>query len=40
MVHGGATLEGRVDMGDKVIVNIKTFVDGHNPPDRVLETEY
>jgi glyoxylate reductase len=37
---GSATLEGRVDMGDKVIVNIKTFVDGHNPPDRVLETEY
>ncbi len=37
---GSATLEGRVDMGDKVIVNIKTFVDGHNPPDRVLETMY
>ena len=31
-----ATLEGRVDMGDKVIVNIKTFMDGHRPPDRVL----
>ena len=37
---GSATLEGRVDMGDKVIVNIKPFVDGHNPPDRVLETMY
>ena len=30
-----ATLEGRVDMGEKVIVNIKTFLDGHAPPDRV-----
>ncbi len=35
---GSATLEGRIDMGEKVIVNIKTFADGHNPPDRVLET--
>ncbi|MCZ8317159.1 D-glycerate dehydrogenase [Phreatobacter sp.] len=33
---GSATVEGRVDMGDKVIVNIKTFMDGHKPPDRVL----
>ncbi len=32
-----ATLEGRIDMGEKVIINIKTFVDGHTPPDRVLE---
>jgi glyoxylate reductase len=32
---GSATLEGRVDMGEKVIVNIKTFLDGHAPPDRV-----
>jgi glyoxylate reductase len=31
-----STIEGRVDMGDKVIVNIKTFMDGHRPPDRVL----
>jgi glyoxylate reductase len=31
-----ATVEGRVDMGEKVIVNIKTFLDGHRPPDRVL----
>ena len=31
-----ATLEGRVDMGEKVIINIKTFLDGHRPPDRVL----
>ena len=33
---GSATVEGRVDMGEKVIVNIKTFLDGHRPPDRVL----
>ena len=33
---GSATLEGRHDMGEKVIVNIKTFMDGHRPPDRVL----
>ena len=32
---GSATVEGRVDMGEKVIVNIKTFMDGHAPPDRV-----
>jgi glyoxylate reductase len=31
-----ATREGRIDMGEKVIVNIKTFMDGHRPPDRVL----
>ena len=31
-----ATIEGRIDMGEKVIVNIKTFMDGHRPPDRVL----
>jgi glyoxylate reductase len=33
---GSATIEGRVDMGEKVIINIKTFADGHKPPDRVL----
>jgi glyoxylate reductase len=33
---GSATHEGRLDMGEKVIVNIKTFMDGHRPPDRVL----
>jgi lactate dehydrogenase-like 2-hydroxyacid dehydrogenase len=33
---GSATLEGRIDMGEKVIINIKTFMDGHKPPDRVL----
>ena len=33
---GSATQEARVDMGEKVIVNIKSFIDGHKPPDRVL----
>jgi len=33
---GSATIEGRVDMGEKVIVNIRTWMDGHKPPDRVL----
>ena len=32
---GSATIEGRIDMGEKVIINIKAFVDGHAPPDRV-----
>jgi glyoxylate reductase len=35
---GSATLEGRIAMGEKVIINIKTFSDGHSPPDRVLST--
>jgi glyoxylate reductase len=34
---GSATLEGRVEMGEKVIINIRTHADGHTPPDRVLE---
>ncbi|MBX3485303.1 D-glycerate dehydrogenase [Phenylobacterium sp.] len=33
---GSATVEARVDMGEKVIINIKTWMDGHRPPDRVL----
>ncbi|NQV48616.1 MAG: D-glycerate dehydrogenase [Rhodospirillaceae bacterium] len=33
---GSATIEGRIDMGEKVLVNIKTFADGHKPPDRVI----
>ena len=33
---GSATIEGRHAMGDKVIINIQTFLDGHTPPDRVL----
>src|SRR4249919_1396282 len=33
---GSATIEGRVEMGEKVIINIRTFLDAHKPPDRVL----
>jgi glyoxylate reductase len=33
---GSATLEGRIEMGEKVLINIKTFADGHKPPDRVF----
>jgi glyoxylate reductase len=33
---GSATLEGRIEMGEKVILNIKTFADGHRPPDMVV----
>ena len=33
---GSATLEGRIEMGEKVIINIKTFSDGHRPPDQVV----
>ena len=33
---GSATVEGRAEMGEKVIVNIKTFADGHRPPDLVV----
>ena len=33
---GSATVEGRIDMGEKFIINIKTFLDGHAPPDRVF----
>ena len=33
---GSATVEGRQEMGEKVIVNIKTFADGHRPPDLVV----
>ena len=33
---GSATIEGRIDMGEKVIINIQTFADGHRPPDLVL----
>ncbi len=31
-----ATVEGRLEMGEKVLINIKTFADGHRPPDQVL----
>jgi glyoxylate reductase len=33
---GSATVEARVEMGEKVIINIRTFLDGHKPPDRVF----
>ena len=33
---GSATTEGRIEMGEKVLINIKTFADGHRPPDLVL----
>ena len=33
---GSATREGREEMGEKVIINIKTFADGHRPPDQVF----
>jgi glyoxylate reductase len=35
---GSATHEGRVAMGERVLINIRAFADGHSPPDRVLET--
>ena len=31
-----ATEEGRLEMGEKVIINVKTFADGHRPPDQVV----
>ncbi|MFM7343842.1 MAG: 2-hydroxyacid dehydrogenase [Tagaea sp.] len=37
---GSSTHEGRFDMGERVIVNIKTFVDGHTPPDKVVNTMF
>ena len=37
---GSATLEGRIDMGQKVIMNIRSFADGHTPPDKIVETEF
>ncbi len=37
---GSATLEGRLEMGEKVIINIKTFADGHRPPDQVVPSMY
>ncbi len=33
---GSATHEGRMEMGEKVLLNIKTFQDGHRPPDQVV----
>jgi glyoxylate reductase len=34
---GSATLEGRIASGERVIANIRTWADGHRPPDQVLE---
>ena len=31
-----ATVESRLEMGERVIINIKMFADGHKPPDRVI----
>jgi len=36
---GSATIEGRINMGEKVLINIRTFVDGHKPPDRIIDEE-
>jgi len=36
---GSATIEGRIDMGEKVLINIQVWADGHMPPDRVIELE-
>ncbi|WP_078708659.1 2-hydroxyacid dehydrogenase [Consotaella salsifontis] len=36
---GSSTLEARIDMGEKVILNIRTMIDGHRPPDRILPTD-
>lgn len=33
---GSATREGRIEQGEKVIINIKTFQDGHRPPDLIV----
>jgi len=36
---GSATIEGRLEMGERVLINIRTWVDSHRPPDRVLPTK-
>ena len=37
---GSATIESRIEMGEKVIINIQTYADGHRPPDRVLPPSF
>lgn len=37
---GSATIESRIEMGEKVIINIKTFQDGHRPPDQVVPSMF
>jgi len=36
---GSSTIEARTAMGEKVIINIKTFIDGHTPPDSVFDDD-
>ncbi len=31
-----ATIEGRQEMGERVLINIQTYIDGHRPPDLVF----
>jgi glyoxylate reductase len=31
-----ATIESRIEMGERVIINVKMFADGHKPPDRII----
>ena len=33
---GSATVEARIEMGEKVIINIQTLLNGHRPPDRIV----
>lgn len=33
---GSATIEGRIEMGERVILNLKMFEDGHRPMDWVI----
>ncbi|MEM7071123.1 MAG: D-glycerate dehydrogenase [Pseudomonadota bacterium] len=35
---GSATIDGRIEMGERVLINIRNFADGHRPPDRIIET--
>ena len=37
---GSATIEGRLQMGEKVIYNIRSFMDGHTPPDLITDTQF
>jgi glyoxylate reductase len=36
---GSATVEGRIEMGEKVMINIRAFADGHSPPDLVVPVQ-
>ncbi len=33
---GSATVEGRIEMGERVAINIRAYADGHRPPDLVV----